>query len=76
MRPRRSGAPWSDRTQRFGLVLGDRGERDGDVAEELRVDAAEADEGDRPEAHVAAHADDQLDALAERRHALDRVRDR
>ena len=55
-------APRSGAETGLELVGRRRRERDPDVAEQLGVDAAEADEDERAEARVAAAADDQLDA--------------
>src|SRR2546422_7350628 len=48
-------------------------ERDGDVREQFGIDPADADEGDRAEAHVTADADDELDSPLEGRRLLDRA---
>src|SRR6185312_3810262 len=47
---------------------------DRDVLEHLGVDPAQPHHRDRPEACVGARADDQLDALVQRRHPLERER--
>ena len=67
-----SAAPRSERSSRSASSAVERRQPDGDVLERLRIDAAQADQRDRPEPRIAAGADDQLDALAERRHPLDR----
>ena len=54
--PSRSGATAQRAEERLGRLLRHRRERDGDVLDDLRVEAARADEQDRPEARVALRA--------------------
>ena len=60
--------------ERLGRRSVDRRERDRDVAGELGVDAAGADDDERPEARVAARADEQLEAGRHVLCGLDRER--
>ena len=53
------------------MLDGDGRERHRQVAEELGGDAAQAHQGNRPEAPIAFHADQQLEAARKRRLRLD-----
>ncbi len=59
--------------EQLELVGTGRSERHGDVAEDLRVDTAETDEDERPEAQVPAAADDHLRRRRLLHHPLDDV---
>jgi len=65
------GAPQACQ-QPLGLALVDRRQSHDGVSEELRVDAAEADEHDGSEARDLPATDDQLSPVLARGHSLDR----